>query len=262
MHDNLLGNIATVSIESRNFPAGLKAELIALVPDAYETRGVFSGEQGAVGGAAHDSVRAFDYDRGWERPDYVDRFFGAVDGRASDDRNMDGVDEQMSYGNGNPTGGFSIVRHEGAGAELALKIKQRGGADYAPVSTDADGTAHYHVPEGAQPGSPNRAAWNFDFAGTILAAGDDAALTFKLFVDLDPTEAVNLVAYAPNDNPANPYSTQNSGNYAFIDVDPLTQGLQNYGFGDAEFDIVLKAYDGGVEIASNTVVVHVDGFGL
>ena len=84
LHDNLLGNLNRGSIDSRNFPADLKAELLALVPDEYETRPVFSGDFSTYGGATHDGARAFDYDKGWSRPDYVDHNpDGRVDPRAS-----------------------------------------------------------------------------------------------------------------------------------------------------------------------------------
>jgi hypothetical protein len=254
LHDNLLGNLAKVSIESRNFSDALEAELLALVPDTYEARGVFSGEESAIGSDDHLSALAFDYDKGWDRPDYIFKSFGAVDARAID------TDGDTLFGDGNTTTGYNIVRHEGAGIELALKVKHRGGADYAVESHDADGTAHYTVLAGLQPGTTNRGEWNFDFAGTVLAAGDDDEFDFRVFVDIDASEeGVNFVEFTPGDNPVHLYSTQNSVNYAFIDSDPLTDGHQAY-LGEGVFDIELRAYENGTEnlIATNRVVVHVD----
>ena len=67
LHDNLHGNFNSVTLQDRfgSNPA-LLDKLKALIPDAYEARGVFSGYQSDIGGAGHDSVRAFDYDRGWD----------------------------------------------------------------------------------------------------------------------------------------------------------------------------------------------------
>jgi hypothetical protein len=252
-------------------PAKL-AELRLLVSDEYEARPWFSGEDGHVGGPAHDAVRAFDYDHGWHRPDYIEHTLNAtVDIRASrDGGDADSIHDQMLFGDGNTNAGWNIVRHEGAGAELALNIKHRHGPNYAADHQDPDGTAHYHVSKGSQPGNAARAEWNFDFAGTNLAAADNDALEFKLFVDLDPSAGVNYVEYTPNDNPASEYSAQNSGNYAFlsaaIDADPGTTGIQPYSFGVGTFDIELRAYDTTpvagenplTPIAVNHVVVHVN----
>jgi hypothetical protein len=275
MHDNLLGNFNATDFNSR-FPDSdpVKAELVALIatsgyPD-LTTRPVYSGAEGA--NAAYDAARAWEYDHGIKRADYIDRTLsGTVDERASrDGPDADALHDEMLYGGGNTNAGWNLVRHEGAGAELALNIKHRGEANYAAHHQDADGTTHYYVKEGSQSGNPNRAEWNFDFAGTKLTAADNDTITFKLFVDLDPTAGVNYVEYAPTDNPASAYSMQNSGNYAFlrngIDVDPATPGIQPYAFGEGTFDIELRAYDNTplaganplAPIAVNHVVVHVD----
>lgn len=261
MHDNLLGNIATVSIDGRNFPAATKAELLALIPDPYEGRAVFDGNAGSYGNAKHDAARAFDYDRGWERGDYIDRAYSAlIDPAASRDANNNGVDESMFYGSGNPNDDWNVVRHEGAGVELGLKIKHRGGDEYAEGSIDADGTAHYTVVTGPQPGVPNRAEWNFDYAGTITPAGADGAITFKLEIDIDPTEGVNYIEL-PTATFAGVPGVQDSSNYAFyrslVDIDPATDGVQPYAFGEGQFNIRLSAFDDGVFVAANEVVVHV-----
>lgn len=273
LHDNLLGNLDTATVNDR-FGANptLLAELKALIPDAYEVRGVFSGNQSDLGGAGHDSVRAFDYDRGWNRPDYIEHAFGKVDALASDDRNLDGIDEQMFYGTGNSNDAFNIVRHEGAGVELALKAKEFGpnGGDYSAANVEVvDGIAHYNVSTGVSPDNAARADWSFDWAATVLPHGTDDAFTFKLKIDTDASEGVNLIEI-----PVAPLATgpgaglvQGSTNIAFgsilsqIDADPNQDGVQPYAFGPGEFNVALEAWDGGTLIADNHIVAHVGGVG-
>lgn len=261
MHDNLLGNLSLVSINGRNFPADIKAELLGLIPDAYEARQVFDGNLASYGGAKHDAVRAFDYDRGWDRPDYFDRSYNSlIDPAASRDANNNGIDESMYYGSGNPNDDWNVVRHEGAGVELGLKIKHRGGDEYAEGAIDGDGTAHYTVLTGTQAGNPARAEWNFDYAGTITPAGQDGAISFKLEIDVDPTEGVSFIEI-PTATFGGVPGVQDSSNYAFyrtlVDIDPATDGVQPYAFGEGEFNIRLSAFDDGVFVAANEVVVHV-----
>jgi hypothetical protein len=265
LHDNFLGNLTRAAIQDR-FSGDLEAELLDLVPDAYLDRPYFDGNLSNYGKAAHDAVRAFDYDMGWERPDWIDRDpDGRVDGRASQDRNNDGVDEQMFYGTGNPNTDWNIVRHEGAGVELAIRIKQFGGAAYADGAPDANGVVHYHVPTGASAANANRAAWSFDYAATVLPSGDDEVFDFKVFYDTDPTAGVNLVdASELLAQYGDAYTRQNSSNYGFatirgeIDIDPSTPGIQPYAFGDGQFTIELRAYNAnGDLVATNQVLVHV-----
>ena len=273
MHDNLLGNIATVSIEARNLPDALEAQLIGLVPAGYGARPVYSGDQGQVGGANHDGVRSFDYDRGWAREDYLERDYNAVvHASASRDTNpADGVDEQMFYGNGNPIDDWNIVRHEGAEVELALKVKHRGGDEYAEDGVaGADGITHYTVVTGGSPTNANRAEWNFDFSATDYSP--DAKFAFTLELDVDPSTGEDWrVVYssaAPLDSAIGDGSLlQNSFNVAFVDVDPGTPGTQHYGFGEAEFGVRLTAREvgdtngngiSGEVILVNEIRVHVE----
>jgi hypothetical protein len=264
MHDNLLGNVNASSIADRQFGSPLEGQLLALIPQEYQDRPYYSGNEDQVGGAAHDAVRAFDWEKGWSRPDYFDRFLGKVDPIASDDRNNDSVDEQMFYGTGNSNDFFNIVRHEGAGVELALKAKEFGpnGGDYGPAnrSYDVNGVLHYQVSTGASPDNANRADWSLDYAATVLPQGADESWTFKLFIDLDETSGVNFAEI-----PMTVFGglLQGSSNYGFnfirgaIDVDDGAPGVQPYAFGVGEFDILLQAYAGGDLIASNHIVVHV-----
>ena len=268
MHDNLLGNLALVSIQGRNFGPALEAELLALVPDAYESRGVYSGDQAARGGAAHDSARAFDYDRGWDRPDYLDISYDAVvDPLARTAAN------KMYYGSGNPTDDWTIVRHEGAQVELALKVKHRGGDEYPEASIGADGIAVYHVQKGSPAGRPDIAEWNFDFAATDYSP--DRNFTYVVELDLDPTDGVDwFTIYSsavPLDTKFGTGATfQNSSNVGFyetghpvlggpgIDIDPAP-GLQPYAFEDGSFNVRLSAFDAvsGALVARNEVEVVV-----
>ncbi|MFN3388638.1 MAG: hypothetical protein ACK40O_06860 [Allosphingosinicella sp.] len=263
MHDNLLGNVTTAAIQDR-FPEPLESELLALVPDDYQNRPYYDGNEARVGGAIHDAVRAFDYDKGWDRPDWLDTTFnGNIDPLARDGG-------EMYYGDGNTIDDWNIVRHEGAGVELGLKIKHRGGDEYAEGLIDANGIAHYHVLSGTQPGNPGRAEWNFDFAATDFSPDDD--FTYTLELDFDPGEGVQWVTLyssaAPLDTSMGDGSTfQNSSNIAFyrnfIDSDPNVDGIQPYAFGEGTFNVRLSAYDasGGALIAQHEVVVHVPAAG-
>jgi hypothetical protein len=266
MHDNLLGNINTGSIQARDFPDALEAQLLALVPPGYGDRPWFSGEDGNVGGAAHDGARAFDYDRGWDRPDWTDRDYNAViDPAASRDSNADAIDDQMYYGAGNPNDDWNVIRHEGAGVELGLKIKHRGGDEYPEGTIDPNGVAHYYVMAGPSPSASNRAEWNFDFAATRLASGQDETFTYKLEIDLDPgpgeTWYTVYSSAAPLDSYVDANTFQNSSNYAFyssmIDTNPGMAGIQPYALGPGEFNIRLTAYEGTDVVLVNEVVVHV-----
>ena len=260
MHDNLLGNLTTAAIQDR-FDGAKEAQLLALVPDEYGDRPYYDGNEAHVGGPAHDAVRAFDYDHGWWRPDYLDRDLdGLIDPLARDGG-------QMYYGSGNTIDDWNIVRHEGAQVELGLKIKHRGGDEYDEAFVDDDGIAHYEVAGGSQIGVPNRAEWNFDFAATDFSPDTD--FRYKVQIDIDPTEDVDWLTVYSSANPADTdmgtgATFQNSSNYAFysafIDSDPGTNGVQPYAFGEGEFNIRLTVFgeDGWWPVATHEVVVHVE----
>src|SRR6187200_452905 len=83
------------------------------------------------------------------------------------------TDDEMWFGDGNLPTNYNISVDSKTDIELGLKIHYRQGDDITPVSVDADGTAHYVVPDGTQvidpahgvsSAAPNRAAWNFDFS--------------------------------------------------------------------------------------------------
>lgn len=264
MHDNFLGNLTIGAINARfSGDPDLKAELLALIPDEYEARLLYEGLDTQVGGVRHDNVRAFDYDKGWDRPDYADSDLnGLVDPLARDGG-------EMYYGDGNTVDDWNVVRHEGAQVELALKVKHRGGDEYAEAFVDGDGVAHYVVSDGSQVGNPNRAEWNYDFAATDFSPDDDFTYTFEL--DFDPGEGVQWVTLfssaAPGDTDLGSGATfQNSGNVAFyrtlMDSDPDTAGIQPYAFEDGTFNVRLSAYDSvtGDLVISHQAVIHVGDF--
>ncbi|MDG3580203.1 DUF4214 domain-containing protein [Rhizobium sp. YJ-22] len=289
MHDNLLGNLNKVSIESRNFPTDVKDALLALVPDAYETRPVYDGNKGSVGGAEHDGVRAFDYARHWSRPDYIDQNAKAsVDASAS-------TNGKLYVGGGNSANNFNVVRHEGEGIELALKAKVRGGADYQPTDPNGKGTIAYdHVNAGYQTvtwGDKKAADWSFDFSVATGLNTQNASKTlgdykFKLSIDVDPSSGTskwvvldlkdngggstpwvlsNGTVVINDDDGLNVKLSQNSVNIGFkaildqIDTDPVAAGVQPYNFNGGNFDIKLEAFDTNNNLlAENHIRVNVD----
>lgn len=257
MHDNLLGNLTAGAINARfSGDPDLKAELLALIPDEYEARLLYEGNESQVGGPRHDNVRQFDYDHGWDRPDYLERDYNA------DIHPLARDGGEMYYGDGNTIDDWTIVRHEGAQVELGLKVKHRQGDEYAEASIDGNGVAHYIVEDGPQPGNPNRAEWNFDFAATDYSADDD--FTYVVELDIDPTDGVQWVTVHSTDDPHDTdtgmgETFQNSFNVAFVDLDPVAPDTQHYGFGEAEFNVRISAFDSvsGDLVAVNEVVVHV-----
>ena len=262
MHDNLLGNLNMAALDDR-FDDPLLSELRALIPDEYEARPYYDGNEPRVGSATHDAIRAFDYDHGWDRPDYLDRSYNAmIDPLARDPLSPN----NMYYGSGNPADDWNVVRHEGAQVELGLKIKHRFGDEYAEGPIGPDGVATYNVATGASPFAANRAEWNFDFAATDYSPDQD--FTYTLELDIDPGEGEQWVTLyssaAPLDTDLGGGSTfQNSSNIVFyaagIDVDPDTAGIQPYTLGDGTFGVRLTAYDAdtGLYVAHNEVLVIV-----
>lgn len=263
MHDNLLGNLTAGAINVRfSGDPVLKAELLSLIPDEYESRLLYEGLESQMGGPRHDNVRQFDYDKGWDRPDYVEQDLNAnIDPLARDGG-------EMYYGDGNTIDDWNVVRHEGAQLELGLKVKHRGGDEYAESFIDDDGIAHYEVATGSQIGNANRAEWNFDFSGTDYSADDD--FTYTLELDFDPGEGEQWVTLYSSDAPLDTSLGdgsifQNSSNIAFyrnfIDADPDADGIQPYAFGEGTFGVRFTAYDAVTDamVMAHQVIVHVGG---
>lgn len=261
MHDNFLGNLQNGALTTRfgSNPA-LKAELEGLIPDEYQTRPLFEGNDTQYGNANHDAVRTFDYNKGWDRPDYNEQSYTSLVDPLARDGN------EMHYGDGNFIDDWNVIRHEGAGVEVAMKIKHRGGDEYVEWARDDDGTAHYYVLAGPSPTNAARAEWNFDFSATDFRAGDGNDFTYRLEFDIDPGAGVNMVTlFSSATHPLLQHgaSWQESSNVAFylagIDNDPETDGIQPYALGPGTFNVKLSAFDadGGELVAANEVVVHV-----
>ena len=261
MHDNFLGNLTIGAIDARfSGDPVLKAALLALIPDEYEARLLYEGNDTQVGGARHDNVRAFDYDHGWDRPDYLDSDMnGTIDPLARDGG-------EMFYGDGNTIGDWNLVRHEGAQVELGLKVKHRGGSEYAEAFVDGAGIAHYNVNSGSQIGNPARAEWNFDFAATDFSP--DSNFKYVVELDFDPGAGTQWVTLYSSDNPLDTAlgggdTFQNSSNVAFyaafMDTDSGTPGIQPYAFGTGEFDLRVSAFDAATNlfVVSHEVTIHV-----
>ncbi len=113
----------------------LRRRVLADVPT---TRVMFRECQWRAG----DLARAWDYAHGLQRTDYVEQYASSkVDVSAIKNG------KEMYYGAGNTVDGFNIIRHEGAGIEIGLKAKVRGGEDYAGIK-QSDGVVEYHVGSG------------------------------------------------------------------------------------------------------------------
>ncbi|MCA1868907.1 DUF4214 domain-containing protein [Agrobacterium genomosp. 3] len=195
MHDNLLGNLTKGALKDRFDDTTAKA-FEARIPDAYESREYYDGAKANMTGPKHDAVRAFDYAKGWTRLDYIDQTSKtAIDASAIAPGN------KLFVGSGNTATGFNVVRHEGAGIELALKAKVRGGTDYDPV--EKDGFVQYDVAAGNAPAGPSwgpPAKWSFDFSvATGLNEQNKAKTlndyTFKALVDIDRTDGVKYLTF-------------------------------------------------------------------
>jgi hypothetical protein len=181
-------------------------------------------------------------------------------------------------GAGNPNTTFQRVRNEDAGIELGIKGIVRQGPDIRSTYVDDNGLVHIEVPAGAQPGNPNRAAWNFTYSFDVsLDPGNPTLDSYsaELWIDLDPSKDTDYLKLdlvrlgppaaagpCPREPDTNGYGwkaknivvipddegtdrvTQNSQNLAFyaaqIDTNPRMRGIQPYTFGPGQFDVVLK----------------------
>ncbi len=150
---------------------------------------------------------------------------------------------------------------------------------------------------GSSSDNADRAAWSFQYSIVTGLDGETTDLsdfTFKLFIDTDVTEGTDFreltmidpgvplgndtgfVWFDQDGNPTigddggNANVAQNSENYAFgfienyIDADPNTPGQQDYsdgGFGEAQFDIRLEAYDNHGDLVAYTHIA-VDVFDM
>jgi hypothetical protein len=193
------------------------------------------------------------------------------------------TDDEMYFGDGNLPTNYNISVDSKTHIELGLKIHYRQGNDITPDSVDADGTAHYTVPDGTQVVDPAhgvssantaRAAWNFDFSVNtgldgstktldnfdfrIRIADDDGNVQVFDLQHVSPgvTPWVNVTTGAgatlgalsgDNEDGLNPQLSQDSVNMGF--------GFLQAAFGpDAlsageHYDILLQAFDHGKIVA-------------
>lgn len=198
IHDNFLGELWESALHGRFGVAEAEEGLLEHYLEAagaYADRAYHSGNFVDWYGTAHKQAMAFDYEQGWNRGDYERTILkGTLDAIATDDN-------EMWMGDGNSITGFTLARHEGAGVELALKPKERmKGNDYEPIENE-EGLIIYKV----DPGSANTAAswgtparWSLDFSVATGLNGATSALddfTFKLHIDVDPSEDIGYVEF-------------------------------------------------------------------
>ncbi|MFC7396398.1 DUF4214 domain-containing protein [Chelatococcus sp. GCM10030263] len=286
LHDNLLANGGDAGIDIRKFDPDTAAQLRDLMPDWVENRPVYSGIASDV--QAHRAVLAYDWDHGIARPDYVSLTHGAT----VDPSGTSGG--EMLFGDGNMPDHYDVARHDGLGIELDLKVHYRTSAEVVPGVTDENGVTRYTVDAGHQQDGVHgmhgdnlgRAAWNFDFAALTGLNGRSETLDdyhFQLKIDVDPTQGTDYLTFdlggaagstpwllgtdplIADEDGLNPHVSQNSVNFGFdflkdaIDTDPHMAGIQPYGYGGGDFDIVLTAYDqSGVQLLANHIQVHVN----
>jgi hypothetical protein len=179
-------------------------------------------------------------------------------------------DDEMFFGDGNLPTNYNITVDDKADIELGLKVHYRQGNDILPVSVDADGTAHYVVPDGTQvvdpahgvsSANPARAAWNFDFSVNTGLEGSTNTLDdfdFRIIITSGDGEqgVFDLNHLAPGNTPwvndpptggfadedgSDPQLSQNSVNLGFNFFAPIF-GTDRLDAGET-YDVVLQAFD-------------------
>lgn len=206
-----------------------------------------------------------------------DHSIGTLDSSSYDDKGTPSTaDDEMYFGDGNLPTNYNISVDSKTHIELGLKIHYRQGNDITPTSVDADGTAHYTAPAGAQvvdpahgvsSANPARAAWNFDFSVNtgldgstktlndfdfriIIKSGDGETGTFDLqHVAAGNTpwlNAAHTAGFADEDG-SNPQLSQNSVNLGFAFMQAIF-GADAMNAGET-YDITLQAFDHGKIVA-------------
>jgi hemolysin type calcium-binding protein len=176
----------------------------------------------------------------------------------------------MWFGTGNLPTHYNIADLNAQDVELGLKIHSRQGSDYLPTQVDNDGTAHYTVSAGAQPGNPARAEWNvdyvvdtgingssgklsdFDFEAVIKQTLPSNATHTETFI-LDPTthiwsNASHTSGFAGDDNVPAAIANQvaeNSVNLGFATLQAVFGPLATSTAAGTQYDIQLEAFDTG-----------------
>jgi len=284
VHDNLLGNINAGALDARNLLGHFQEALNAIADGAYANRPWFSGYTDDFGKAAHDAVRAFDWARDIDRSDsWVD----AVLSGTVDDVGINSGNGYLYFGKSNTTDNFNIVRHEGAGIEIALKAKVRlgGGEEYEATGLSSDGAAVFHVETGTSSATGwTPAKWSFDYSiisGLNGSAADLEDFVFTLSIDVDPSDSAEnplLFTLTPEDGkliwisgdgvklggdesaPEN--VEQNSFNIGFNDIITLINANieGEYAFDWGQFDIEIAAWQDDVKLVANSIEVNVGTF--
>lgn len=201
IHDNLLAELDGATLNDR-LGSGDRADLLREYLDQagdFADRGVISGYASTAYNDSHRKALAFDYEQGWNRPDYARDTYGSLDPLATTEGGVAGV--QMHFGASNLITNFTIARHEGEGIELGLKAKMRSNGDYdgTPADTGTDAVMVYQVDTGETTIAPipswGAAKWSFDFSVATGLNGVEANLDdydFSIFVDVDPTIDVDF----------------------------------------------------------------------
>jgi hypothetical protein len=200
-----------------------------------------------------------------------DHLFGTLDQSSYDTKGTPTTnDDEMYFGDGNLPTNYNITVDDKTNIELGLKIHYRQGDDITPVSIDADGTAHYVVPDGTQvvdpahnvgAANPNRAAWNFDFSVNTGLNGSTKTLDnfdFRIIISSGDGErgVFDLAHLGPGNTPwvndpptgsfadedgSNPQLSQNSVNLGFNFLKAIF-GTDVLDAGET-YDILLQAFD-------------------
>ena len=199
LHDNLLGML-NASMLRAGFIENLRAvprELSLTREGLYQVYAGLAGEFAARpycdgrDSAEHDAdcaSIAFDFAEGWTRSDYVRRWY---EGRLAPVAVKEGA--SMWGGSRGGVTGFNIARHEGAGIELALKVRNDHGGDCEALPHE-QGPALYRADAGeGRPDPPwgISAKWFVDFSVSTYLKGVERLLDdfrFVLSVDTDPAE--------------------------------------------------------------------------
>jgi len=207
-----------------------------------------------------------------------DNSFGTLSASSYDDHGTpDPSDDEIYVGDGNRPTNYNIAVDQKTGIELGLKIHYRQGDDIIPTSIDADGTAHYTVPDGTQVTDPahnvpvdnaTKAAWSFDFSVNTGLNGSTKTLDafdFRIIITSGDGEqgvfdlrhvapgntpwlnSTNTAGFSDDDGTTNPQLSQNSVNLGFNFLKAIF-GTDALDAGET-YDIKLQAFDHGQVVA-------------
>src|SRR5690606_10065861 len=131
--------------------------------------------------AGHKTALQFDYEKGWDRPDYINANKQG-EGIILDPEAYKGAEPanyEMYIGDGNTVTNFTISRHEGEGIDLALKAKERYD-DRVPYEVTKNGDVYVYEAEAAvfspPPSWGPAAMWQFDFSVATGLNGAESTL--------------------------------------------------------------------------------------